>query len=171
MSIVLFKVLNYLFKRLELIFILIYNRIRKENGMAKKTTVGKRLKYIMEQRNLRQVDLINKVNLLCERKGYDVHISKSDLSQYLSGKTEPGADKSFVIAEALDVNPAWLAGYNAPMASQFGTGIVDIMGDDVVLDSSERLLIELYRKLNETGRQKVISYTEDLVSLGKYTDD
>ena len=137
--------------------------------MSRPYTVGERLKSIMERHGMRQVDLINKVNLLCERKGYDVHIGKSDLSQYLSGKTEPGEDKLFVIAEALSVNEAWLAGFNAPMNPPSTPGMIDMGTADINLMADERYLVEQYRILNTGGKNKVISYTEDLVALGKYT--
>ena len=42
-----------------------------------------RLKQIMKERNLRQVDLLEMVKPFCEK--YNVKINKSDISQYLSG--------------------------------------------------------------------------------------
>lgn len=42
-------------------------------------------------------------------------ISKSTISHYMSGYTKPKTDKLYLIAKALDVNEAWLIGYNIPM--------------------------------------------------------
>lgn len=42
-------------------------------------------------------------------------ISKSTISHYMSGYTKPKTDKLYVLAKALNVNEAWLIGYNIPM--------------------------------------------------------
>lgn len=42
-------------------------------------------------------------------------ISESTISQYRSGYAKPKADKLSRIADALDVNPAWLMGLDVPM--------------------------------------------------------
>lgn len=42
-------------------------------------------------------------------------MNKSDLSQYCSGKTEPNQDKLYVLGAALNVNEAWLMGFDVPM--------------------------------------------------------
>lgn len=72
-----------------------------------------RLKKIMDERGIRQVDILNLAAPYCEK--YNVKMNKSDLSQYCSGKTEPNQDKLFVLGAALNVNEAWLMGYDVPM--------------------------------------------------------
>lgn len=42
-------------------------------------------------------------------------ISKSSISQYMNGIVKPKADRIYLIAKALNVNEAWLLGYNVPM--------------------------------------------------------
>ena len=79
-----------------------------------KETTSNRLRKIMSERNLRQVDILNLAVPYCEK--YNVKLNKSDLSQYCSGKTEPNQDKLFILGEALNVNEAWLMGYDVPMA-------------------------------------------------------
>lgn len=74
-----------------------------------RVTTGDRLKELMRERNLKQVDILNKVRKF-ERDG--IKISKPDLSQYVNGKTEPRQEKLYILAEALDVNEAWLMGYD-----------------------------------------------------------
>lgn len=75
-----------------------------------------RLKKIMSQQRLKQIDLLNKCKPICEKynKLYNkkIHISKSDLSQWLSGLYEPSQSKLTILAEALDVNEVWLMGYD-----------------------------------------------------------
>lgn len=52
-----------------------------------------RLNYLMVERNLKQKDILNLTQELCEK--YDVKFNKSDISQYVSGKTEPNQDSLF----------------------------------------------------------------------------
>nr|DAP03709.1 MAG TPA: bifunctional HTH-domain containing protein/aminotransferase [Caudoviricetes sp.] len=84
-----------------------------------KVSSSSRLKELMNERNLKQVDIINKCKPICDRTifGNDkkVQITKSDLSQWLSGKYEPGQWKLTILSEAFNVNPAWLMGYDVPM--------------------------------------------------------
>lgn len=48
---------------------------------------------------------------LCEKTG----IPKSAMSQYCSGAFVPKQERTALIAQALDVNEAWLMGYDVPM--------------------------------------------------------
>lgn len=64
----------------------------------------------MEERNLRQIDILNLTIPYCKK--YDVKMNKSDISQYVSGKVEPNQDKLAVLGMALGVNEAWLMGYD-----------------------------------------------------------
>lgn len=75
----------------------------------KKENTSIRLRKLMSERGLRQVDILNAVKPYCIK--YDVKMNKSDISQYVSGKTEPGQDKLFVLALALNVSEAFLMGY------------------------------------------------------------
>ena len=79
----------------------------------KKENTASRLREIMETRNLRQVDILNMTRPYCQK--YNVKMNKSDISQYCSGKTEPNHNKLFVLGRALNVNEAWLMGYDVPM--------------------------------------------------------
>ena len=75
-------------------------------------TTSERLKEYMSKYNLRQVDILEKVKPYCDE--YGVKMNKSDLSQYVSGKNEPGQDKLIVLAKALRVTEPWLMGYDVP---------------------------------------------------------
>lgn len=69
-----------------------------------------RLKQIMKERNLKQVDILNKSKPYQNK--YGVNLSKSHLSQYVNGKSQPDQHKLFILAETLNVNEAWLMGYD-----------------------------------------------------------
>lgn len=71
-----------------------------------------RLKQLMEERKLKQVDILNLSLPYCKK--YDVKMNKSDISQYVSGKNEPGQEKLVVLGMALDVSEAWLMGLDVP---------------------------------------------------------
>ena len=58
-----------------------------------KETFADRLKYVMEKKGKKQVDLIR----LAEERG--VKLGKSQVSQYVSGKTVPRADILRFLAE------------------------------------------------------------------------
>ena len=76
--------------------------------MEKRDSVGSRLKVIMNQRNLKQIDILNLAQPFFTD---DVKISKTDLSQYVNNKTEPRADKLNILSLALNVQQQWLLGY------------------------------------------------------------
>ncbi len=63
-----------------------------------------RLKYAMDLGGLTQTDLCHKTK-----------IPKSAMSQYISGKFKPKDDRTYLIAKALNVNEAWLMGYDVPI--------------------------------------------------------
>ncbi len=45
-------------------------------------------------------------------------IPKSSISQYMSGYAKPKNERIYLISKALDINPAWLLGYDVPMESK-----------------------------------------------------
>ena len=81
-----------------------------------KSTTSQRLAEIMKERNLRQVDILRKSEPFQKKLG--VKMGKSALSQYLSGKSVPDQDKLVLLAQTLDVNEAWLMGFDAPKYSE-----------------------------------------------------
>lgn len=67
-------------------------------------TLADRLKEGMTIRGLRQADVVEKTG-----------INKGALSSYLSGRYEPKQNNIFLLAQALNVNEAWLMGADVPM--------------------------------------------------------
>lgn len=78
-----------------------------------RTTTAERLREILSRRNLRQVDVLNLARPYCIK--YGMKLSKSDLSQYVTGKVLPGQEKLTILGLALNVSEAWLMGYDVPM--------------------------------------------------------
>lgn len=77
-----------------------------------------RLKKALAIRNLKPVDLV-------EMTG----IPKSAISQYMSGYAKPKQDRIYLISKALNINEAWLLGYNVPMARNEPTYIIGENGE------------------------------------------
>ena len=69
-----------------------------------KESFKERLKIAMSIRRKTSTDV-------CKATG----IAKSTFSQYVSGRNEAKADRVHTIAKYLDVNEAWLIGYDVPM--------------------------------------------------------
>ena len=78
----------------------------------KVATTSQRLNQIISVRNIRQIDIIESAKPFSEK--YGVKLNKNDLSQYVNGKTEPGQEKLTILGLALNVNEAWLMGYDVP---------------------------------------------------------
>ena len=72
-------------------------------------TVGDRLKEYMKQHSIKQVDIIEKARPFFTE---NLKITKTDLSQYINNKTEPRSDKLHLLAKALNVDEAWLLGFD-----------------------------------------------------------
>ena len=76
----------------------------------KNSSTSERLKQIMNERSLRQVDILEAAKPYCEK--YGVKLAKNDLSQYVSGKVEPRQEKLTILGLALNVSETWLMGYD-----------------------------------------------------------
>lgn len=79
----------------------------------KKESTATRLKQIMQERQLRQVDILEKCKPFCKK--FNIKLGRNDLSQYVNGKVEPGQDKLTILGMALNVSEAWLMGFDVPM--------------------------------------------------------
>lgn len=109
--------------------IYIFAYLQMEVIMNKIESVAARLGYIMRQRSLKQVDVLNLTKPYCEK--YHVKLAKNYLSQYCNGKNEPGKDILNVLSLALDVNPLWLQGFDVPQVSTDMTGSDNITAENV----------------------------------------
>lgn len=76
----------------------------------KVSNTSARLRSIMAERGLRQIDILNAAKPFCTE--YGIKLEKNDLSQYVNGKVEPGQEKLTILGLALNVSETWLMGYN-----------------------------------------------------------
>lgn len=66
----------------------------------------------MDEEGLRQVDILKMAEPYCLK--HNIKLGRNDLSQYVSGKVEPGQKKLTILSLALGVSEAWLMGYDVP---------------------------------------------------------
>ena len=110
-----------------------------------------RLCMIMNERQLRQVDLLERCKPYCNKFG--VAIRKNDLSQYLSGKTEPNQHRLYILSLALNVSIPYLMGYDEPQAVVSKTATT----------APEQRHLEKYRRLTVDNRTKLDNYMDGLL--------
>lgn len=65
-------------------------------------TTSERLKEIMDLKGLKQVDILERTRPISKKLG--VRLGKNDLSQYVSGKVEPGQDKLTILSRAICID-------------------------------------------------------------------
>lgn len=95
----------------------------------------KRLLEMMEQRGMRQADLVEKTG-----------ISKSLISSYCIGRYVPQDWRLKLIADALNCDPLWLAGY------------------DGIVEDEEQSFLSMFRLLNAEEKRtvgKILQYLTD----------
>ena len=137
---------------------MLYFDYKKEKAMNRENTAI-RLKTIMNIRGLRQVDILNLTIPYCKK--YDVKMNKSDISQYCSGKTEPNQEKLFILGNALNVNEAWLMGFDVPMERV--SNKKEATAPDP-LPSDQQQLNDIYSRLDRPNKKKVLTYSKNLLS-------
>lgn len=86
-------------------------------------TTSQRLKQILSERNLKQIDVVRLAEPYCRR--FRQKLGRNDLSQFVSGKVSPGQWKLTILGLALNVSEAWLMGYDVPMERTAEDGLID----------------------------------------------
>ena len=105
-----------------------------------KVTTSDRLKSLMEERRLKQVDILNLSLPYCKK--YNIKMNKSDISQYVSGKVEPSQEKLVILGMALNVSEAWLMGFDVSPArkdnQQEANEDIDLLWKISMLDKRDK---------------------------------
>lgn len=118
----------------------------------KPSNTKERLIYYMKSNNLRQVDIVRLCKFYAEE--YGVKFNKSDISQYVTGRAEPNQDKLYVLSKALDVDVAWLMGYDVPMKKN----------EDI-----ENIIYSVSEKMNMSYKEVKMFYDNSPFSSGEYS--
>lgn len=122
----------------------------------KSCNTAERLKQIMEERNLRQIDIIEKCRPFCKELG--VKMGRSDFSQYLSGKIQPKQTKLAILSRALNVSEAWLMGFDVPMSAKDASTAE-------TMDEREQVLLELFRLVPDGQKDEVINLIHSALKM------
>ncbi len=140
-----------------------------------KLSTSDRLKQIMKERDLKQVDILTLCEPYC--KSFGVKLPKNTLSEYISGKVIPKQDKLTVLAQALRVNEVWLMGYHVSSApdafdhietnvskpSKLQEEISSIYGKNVLQ------LVNSYQRFDELDKVRISERIEILLEDKKYS--
>lgn len=135
--------------------------------MKEKTST--RLKQIMNERDLKQVDILNKS--LPFQKKLNIKMGKSALSQYVNDVQSPDQDRIYLLSQTLNVSEAWLMGFDAPKYKQ--TNIINLNKNDFnkynFYDTT--IAAGMLAEVNPFTRNDVkkISLSDDV--MGKYAGD
>lgn len=127
-------------------------------------TIANRIKKGLEMRNMKQSELVEKTK-----------IGKSSISTYISGAYEPKQRNIYKIASALDVNEAWLMGYDVPMEKEIKSSYDDDISNNIenenTISIKELKLLSNFNKLNKTGKDEAIKRVSELTLIPSYIEE
>lgn len=118
----------------------------------KKIHTSIRLKEIMKEKGLRQADILRLAQPYAEQ--YGERLGKNDLSQYVSGKIEPGQRKLFILGKALNVNPSWLMGMDAPKEVGEPQKKNDTIADIILKLRTDSELLDMVQTISELSAEQ-----------------
>lgn len=118
-----------------------------------------KFKDIMNKIQSRRMDLKLSYQDLADKTG----LSKSTLQRYETGSIRNiPLDKLELLANALEVSPMWIIGYNdeTDKNKQINTN----------LSKEETYLLNTYNKLNELGKAEAVKRVEELTYITRYIE-
>ena len=122
-----------------------------------KVDIKERIKQGLEIREITQTQLAARAN-----------IDKGQLSSYISGKYKPRQNNIDALAAALNVNEAWLMGFDVPMERTSN----NIETDQSVSKSVEcKEILEICEQLSTHNQRKVLTYSKNLLSTQQMEED
>ena len=110
-----------------------------------------RIKKALAIRNMTQSEL-------CRR----TKIATSAMSEYLKGLYDPKQDKIYIMAQALDVDPVWLMGFDVPMEKEHKK-----ISPHDALTEGEKVMLELFRQIPEDQQPVVLAMIRAALCTGK----
>ncbi|HAR5878565.1 S24 family peptidase [Staphylococcus pseudintermedius] len=111
-----------------------------------------RLKQIMSERKISQSELSRRTG-----------IGRNSISDYLNGKYEAKQDKVFELAKALNVNEAWLMGFDISKNREIENSITSIY-DQLTPPRQKRVLDFANEQLNEQNNKVLHINSNNIVS-------
>lgn len=108
-----------------------------------------RLKLIMEQKAITQAEL-------AKRTG----IRQSSISDWLAGKYQPKQDKIAVIADALNISPGWLLGYDPDDDQYYIDKEAAEYAEMLRTRPGARMLFSAAKDISKEDMEKAVEYIE-----------
>ena len=122
-----------------------------------KVDIKERIKQGLEIREITQTQLAARAN-----------IDKGQLSSYISGKYKPRQNNIDALAAALNVNEAWLMGFDVPM-ERTPYKAESVQNSSVSAQCKE--IIEICNQLSPHNQRKVLAYSKNLLSAQQMEED
>ena len=119
-------------------------------------TIAQRLREALTASGKKQADLVRETGL-----------DRGSISSYLSGKYEPKQKAIYKMAQALNVNEAWLLGYNVPMGRTDEQKKNDLLASLVVRMRSDNDFYNMVADLAELDEEKYQSIRQLVATLKK----
>ena len=113
---------------------------------------SERLKQLMSERNLKQVEILEKS--LPYQKELGIKMGKSTLSQYVNGVQSPDQHRIYLLSKTLEVSEPWLMGYDVEKKR-----IPDSERNSISNEQPE--ILPIYNKLEEQRQEKVLNYAKE----------
>ena len=123
----------------------VFKEIFKEDCILSKVEIKDRIKEAIEIREITQSELAEKAK-----------IDKGQLSSYISGKYKPRQNNIDALSLALNVNEAWLMGFDVPMERDYEDQ--KVITHDAIWDEAEELL-------HQAGYNIINSDESDIVTI------
>ncbi|MGJ0022765.1 MULTISPECIES: S24 family peptidase [Streptococcus] len=108
----------------------------------------------MSERNLRQVDILEKSKPFQKQLG--VKMGRSTLSQYVSGKSVPAQRQLYLLSKTLNVSEAWLMGYDVAIER-----IPDEKRGATTEISNQPEIVSIYNQLEQPRQEKVLNFANE----------
>jgi transcriptional regulator with XRE-family HTH domain len=115
-----------------------------------------RLREALEKRNMKAVELSKKAD-----------VPEGAISYYLAGKSQPKGDRLHILCVALDVNEAWMLGYDVPMERTAEQKKNDDLVKIIAQMRRDPKFFDIVSKLAELPTEQYDSLTTIISALGK----
>ncbi|MDD6995733.1 MAG: helix-turn-helix transcriptional regulator [Candidatus Borkfalkiaceae bacterium] len=112
--------------------------------------IGKRIRELRQEHNLRQKQLAKSIN-----------VAANTLSQFESGKANPGYEVLIALADYFEVSTDYLLG----RADDFGNVSVRAERTADFPTAEEKKLLVVYRTASEKGKIRIKAYADAVVDL------
>ena len=124
----------------------------------KPSTTAERIQEAMDRKGMRPADVVEAAKLYSGLPAYKgAKITKSDISQYRSGKVKPMQDKLTLLGAVLDVSEVWLMRYDVPMQKEL-TPIIE-SGDERL-----REIVQLFNLMDDSQKSLLLRLAKGVLS-------